>query len=189
MPKFSVQLPDISDVNFLQVDDDWSLQVARYIKGWEMADPHSRKTLKLRDYHPASEMRTVRGIYPILEGQPTAQPVVYQVLRLALHVARNSTEARRPIAASDLPVVRQLLTAIFCAEQLPVDIRDDPNFKDIMIILGLFHWELALNRAFAKMANATGLIDILAIAGVLDSQNVDAFIQSKMPVKEVSYWI
>ena len=84
-----------------------------------------------------------------------------------------------------MPSAKCAFWALWCSDQLPADISGHPKFGDVMVLLGLFHWELALFRSLGKFIRGSGLEDALVNSGVLSKDRLDKWLAAKMPVREI----
>ena len=180
-------LDDCPDL--LSLEDQWCTAVLASIYGTAPAAPvKTRAAYKATQYQRSPEVSdrvTVTGMYPLVEGHPNNAAVICHVFRLAMKVASCSEEKLPPAIGGDLPSAKSAYYALWSKDQLPTDIAEDEAFSEVMVILGLFHWELTLYKALGKIIQGSGLDRALINCKAISNDRMTKLLGVKMPVSEM----
>ena len=173
----------------LRLEDEWCKAVSSAINGGSSGYmTKSRSAFKKQRYlqtGDAVERRTICGLYPLVECHPSDTAVIHHVFRLAMAVAASSDEKLPPVIGGDQRSARSAYWALWAEDQMPLDIVNHGLYPEVMVVLGFFHWELALYRVLGKFLRGSGLEDALVNSGALTNDRLDKWLAAKMPVKEM----
>lgn len=121
-----------------------------------------------RYYRDRSESQIVDYLQPINES-PTSHSVVYETLCRSQEIAKECDQ-REIIFTGDLAVAKIAMA---------IQKNSSPEFDNIFINVGTFHFEMAAFKAIGKYIDSCGITDILMESGVLAHGSLNGFLDCK----------